>query len=384
MPRPGLPEPVTFAPRGYGVIGSMRRFCPERAWDIIVPVVILALLWLPLGCARHAVKNVAGQPLPRTGDEIMVAGTLFHTGAPVVLWTDPGGYDAYRVERRFAPPDKASWEETLKQGGGPATPNRYGERRAGLSAAQLSRIRENGWDLATLQEVVDQVVVHYDVAGTSRSCFRILHDVRGLSVHFMIDLDGTIYQTLDLKERAWHATTSNDRSVGIEIANIGAYADNEKAPFDRWYGKDASGRTIIHVPGDAGGPAALRTPGFVGRPSRPDPVRASIQGRELSMYDFTPEQYASLTMLTATLCRVFPKIRCDYPRDSAGNLITRKLPDDQLASYAGLLGHYHIQENKADPGPAMQWERVVDGARKMIGDKTPPAGPGRPSAAPTN
>ena len=34
----------------------------------------------------------------------------------------------------------------------------------------------------------------------------------------MLDVDGTIYQTLDVKERAWHATTSNTRAVGIEIA----------------------------------------------------------------------------------------------------------------------------------------------------------------------
>src|SRR3954468_13573483 len=85
-----------------------------------------------------------GQPVARRGDEIMVAGRLFHTGAPVVLWTDSGGYDAYRVDRRFAPPDKASWEETVKQGNGPATPNRFGERRGNLSEAQLARIRDNG------------------------------------------------------------------------------------------------------------------------------------------------------------------------------------------------------------------------------------------------
>ena len=36
----------------------------------------------------------------RKGDEIVICGQYFHTGAPVVLWTDPGGYDAYRTERR--------------------------------------------------------------------------------------------------------------------------------------------------------------------------------------------------------------------------------------------------------------------------------------------
>ena len=50
------------------------------------------------------------------------------------------------------------------------------------------------------------------------------------------------------------------------------------------------------------------------------------------MYDFTPQQYDSLTKLTAALCTVLPKIRRDYPRDEHGNLITHKLADDQLAA----------------------------------------------------
>jgi hypothetical protein len=56
-----------------------------------------------------------GTPLPRAGDEIVVAGQLFHTGAPVVLWTDPGGYDAYRSERRFAPYEKSSYDATIRE-----------------------------------------------------------------------------------------------------------------------------------------------------------------------------------------------------------------------------------------------------------------------------
>src|SRR5438045_341937 len=56
-----------------------------------------------------------GAVLPRAGDEIMVCGQLFHTGAPVILWTDPGGYDAYRTERRFASWDVADFESTAKE-----------------------------------------------------------------------------------------------------------------------------------------------------------------------------------------------------------------------------------------------------------------------------
>jgi N-acetyl-anhydromuramyl-L-alanine amidase AmpD len=63
---------------------------------------------------------------------------------------------------------------------------------------------------------------------------------------------------------------------------------------------------------------------------------------------------------------VFPKIRCDYPKDATGQLITSKLPDEQLNRYQGILGHYHIQTNKVDPGPAFQWERVIGEARKLV------------------
>jgi len=143
-----------------------------------------------------------------------------HTGARVVLWMDPGGYDAYRVERRFSPLDKSDWKTSEAEVKDLDMPNRYNLRRRGLSDDEMERIRGGGWDLPLLQRVVDQFVIHYDVCGTSRQCFKILHDMRDLSVHFMLDLDGTIYQTLDVKERAWHATSSNSRSVGIEIANM--------------------------------------------------------------------------------------------------------------------------------------------------------------------
>lgn len=296
----------------------------------------------------------------------MVAGRLFHVGAPVVLFTDPGGYDAYRVEKRFTPWADSSWQALVKAGKALDTPNRYGLRAAGLSEEERERVRGGGWDLPLLQRTVDQFVLHYDVCGTSRQCFKVLHDFRGLSVHFLLDLDGTIYQTLDLKERAWHATISNDRSVGIEIANMGAYPPDAKNPFASWYELDEAGRakriTIPPALGDGG----IRTAGFVGRPIRPEVVEGEVQGQVLRMYDLTPEQYDSLTKLTAALCTVLPQIRCDYPRDEAGGLATRKLPDEQLAAFKGVIGHYHIQANKQDPGPALQWDRVIDGARRLM------------------
>jgi len=307
-----------------------------------------------------------GDPLARSGDEIVAAGKFFHTGTRVVLWTDPDGYDAYRVEKRFGPIEKSDWKTSSSVTNTHLeTPNRYGLRRASLTTNQIEKVRGGGWDLPLLQSVVDQFVLHFDVAGTSRTCFRILQDERGLSVHFMLDLDGTIYQTLDLKERAWHATTSNDRSIGIEIANMGAYPVGGRNPFDRWYRKETNGVTVLTLPerlGDGG----ILTPNFEGRPARPEPVRGKVQGEELEQYDFTPEQYAALTRLTATLCKVFPKLQCRYPTDADGKLIPKKLSDDELKAYQGVLGHYHVQKNKTDPGPAMNWELVIGGAKQLM------------------
>ncbi len=68
----------------------------------------------------------------------------------------------------------------------------------------------------------------------------------------------------------------------------------------------------------------------------------------------------------AALCRVFPRLKCDYPHDAAGRLITRKLSDKELENYRGLLGHFHVQENKIDPGPALQWRKIVEDARPQM------------------
>ena len=316
-----------------------------------------------LWCGMVPVMTFAevGDRLPRVGDEIVVCGQLYHTTAPVVLWMDPGGYDAYRVERRFAPLAQSDWQFFANQ---LESPNRYGMRGGRLSAEEVESLRGGGWDLPTLQKVVDQFVMHYDVCGTSRRCFQVLHDARtqrpfhvGHGWHDLSDVGS--------KGRAWHATTSNSRSIGVEIAQIGAYPPEDAKVLDEWYPPDDQQRPRIRLPqslGDGG----VRTAGFVGYPARKERVRGIIQGRELVQYDFTPQQYDSLIKLTATLCRVFPQLRCDYPRDERGQLVREKLPDERLEIYQGLLGHFHVQTNKIDPGPAFQWDRLVTEARALM------------------
>jgi N-acetyl-anhydromuramyl-L-alanine amidase AmpD len=276
------------------------------------------------GCATVS-RAPTGVPAAGREDEIVVAGQRFHTGTRIVTWLESSGYDAYQGPPAFGP-------------------------------------RPGRPDLATLRRSIDQFVLHYDASGLSKVCFNVLRQ-RRLSVHFLLDVDGTIYQTMDLKERAAHATVANDRSIGIEIANLGAYRPGDTQKLEEWYRRDATGDVRLVVPARIRDPG-IRTRNFTGRPARPAPVRGRIQDAELVQYDFTPEQYAALARLTTALCRVFPRLKCDYPHDAAGRLRTGKLSDAELAKYRGLLGHYHIQADKIDPGPALQWRRIIEDARK--------------------
>ncbi|WP_438480636.1 N-acetylmuramoyl-L-alanine amidase [Oleiharenicola lentus] len=289
----------------------------------------------------------------RKPDEMIVAGQFFSTGTRVVTWLDAGGYNAY-APRPGVPPAAARF------------PDHYGARRLGTPPKEknFAYSGDGPRDLADLRKHVDQFVLHYDECGLSKTCFRVLHIERGLSIHFMLDIDGTIYQTLDLRERAFHATTSNSRSIGIEIANIGAHSPGAAAArFKLWYPRDEKGKPRL-TPA-AQGDHGLFNKNYAGRPVRDALVKGAVQGRALEQYDLTPEQYEALIKLTAALSRVFPEIKLDYPRDAAGKLVTKKLPDASLEHYHGVLGHYHIQANKLDPGPAMDWEKVITGARSI-------------------
>lgn len=320
------------------------------------PFAFLGMVTLLLpGCGLFTGSVRVGREHERRGDEIVVCGRMFHTGARVVLWTDPGGYDAYRYHRRFDPD-----EELPSKPAGQGSANRYSSFRRHLPEEVGAAVRKNGWDLDTLREHVDQFVLHYDVCGTSAQCFYILQDVRGLSVHFMLDVDGTIYQTLDLKERAWHAGEANDRSVGIEIANIGAYKDMET--LDKWYVRDEDGRTRMTIPSSV---RLGSLPEKTYRPARNDPVLGNVQKRDLYQYDLTDAQYDSLIKLTAALHKALPGIELDYPRNPDGSLRTTMLSKEELAAFKGVIGHYHITTSKVDPGPALDWDRVMLGARKL-------------------
>jgi N-acetyl-anhydromuramyl-L-alanine amidase AmpD len=301
---------------------------------------ILALLALNACSAGPSPEGAA----ERRGEEIVACGSYFRAGTPVVLFSDPGGYDAYRKDLFFPDEPPAEKDETA-----PAPGLRFGERPGSPD------------DLRALARTVDLFVLHYDAAGTSRQCFKTLHDRRGLSVHFLLDLDGTLYQTLDLRERAWHAGAANDRSVGVEIANVGAYADGRHERLKAWYERDAKGVRVTIPP--RLGPTGLKTRDFVARPARDALVSGRVHGRTYHQYDFTDAQYAALARLARALSAVLPRIRLDAPRDRRGAVRTDVLSEKELRAFSGVIGHSHVTTEKIDPGPAFDWDRLFREAR---------------------
>ena len=127
------------------------------------------------------------------------------------------------------------------------------------------------------------------------SAFEVLHDLRGLSVHFMLDLDGTIYQTLDLKEAR---LARDDRQRPIDRhrdrQHRGLPGRDAPSPLDSWY-KARGRRDRRHRDP---GPARAETASATGLRSsdRPAPSRSWGRSRAqaLRQYDFTDQQYDSL------------------------------------------------------------------------------------------
>lgn len=85
-----------------------------------------------------------------------------------------------------------------------------------------------------------QFVNHWDAALSSESCARIIAK-RGLSMHFLIDNDGTIYQLMDIQDPAFQAGSKfwNVNSIGVEISNA------FYTKYQSWYVKKGFGERPI-------------------------------------------------------------------------------------------------------------------------------------------
>jgi len=161
-------------------------------------------------------------------------------------------------------------------------------------------------------------VNHWDVCLSSKSCQGVLNK-RGASVHFLIDNDGTIYQTLDMQHAAWHAGSSrtNRPSVGVEITN--AYYPK----YQDWYVKN----------------------GFGERPMVED---AWVHGSKLDPFmGFYPAQIEAAKALWKAIHKALD-IPYETPTSQFGKTSTKYVQEVTYGTYSGFVSHYHISKGKID------------------------------------
>ena len=162
-----------------------------------------------------------------------------------------------------------------------------------------------------------QFVNHWDVCLSSKSCQRVL-DKRGISVHFLIDNDGTIYQTMDLQHIGWHAGSSkiNAKSIGVEISN--AY----DLKWQSWYKRNGFGE-------------------------RPIVADAQVHGKTLGAHlGFYPVQLEALQALWKAV-HLACGIPLETPTGAAKNTYTSQVSSGK---FKGFVSHYHITKRKIDCG----------------------------------
>lgn len=253
----------------------------------------------------------------RTSGNLIIAGQKFHVDAPVVNFQEPPYWDA---TREYCMPTTTDPAPACKPGGVPYgnLPKPYTRRYAIRPA-----LRRYGMTppLDAVKAVVKQFVVHHDGCNTSDMCFSVLQNERGLSVHFMIDNDGTIYQTIDLGLMAYHASEWNTNSIGVELCNRG---DAKLDPNHYSSGRYGPKRDV-------------------------KPVK--INGNTILAFDYTPEQYQSFTRLARALQRLLPNLPAEFPQSSAGVQSWDTMPPSASFSFSGYIGHYHLTNQKWDPGP---------------------------------
>ena len=161
-------------------------------------------------------------------------------------------------------------------------------------------------------------VCHWDVCLSSEICHRVLSQ-RGISVHFAIDNDGTIYQFMDMNDVAWHAggKTWNDRSVGVEISS--AFYPK----YQSWYEKRDFG-------------------------SRPVITDAIVHGNtletHLGFYDVQLEALKAL-MKAVHKCTGIP---LQTPLDRSGGTNTKVSKKCAEGRFEGFISHYHLTKRKID------------------------------------
>jgi len=173
------------------------------------------------------------------------------------------------------------------------------------------------------------IVLHWTAGEGHASTTKATLDRRDLSVDFVIDRVGTVWQMNPnpLKYKTQHAGWMNERSIGVEITNFGYRKELSDVPRK---GRDRS-HTLSYV-----------------------------QGRRLKLADFYFAQERAVKALCDVICYA-----CGIPRqvlrEKDGVMCTSKALNASLKEFSGVVGHYAVSSRKIDPGTALMYSLIEYG-----------------------
>ena len=179
-------------------------------------------------------------------------------------------------------------------------------------------------------------VNHWDVCLNSKSMAKVIQK-RGISIHFGIDNDGTIYQLLDTQHAAWQAGGRrwNHDSIGVEISN--AYYPK----YQSWYVKNGFGERPLIRKGDV-------------------KCHGRSLGEHLGFYDVQKE---ALKALWSAISNGLD-IPLECPLDNKGNHINTVDPECKSSSFSGFINHFNLTERKVDCA-GLDMVKLLDEAKKL-------------------
>ena len=246
------------------------------------------------------------------GSEIIVCNQRFDIDHKVITFEDDKGYSHYLPHCNRNP------DQIRPSHPSPGMSDRMWRYRARRSMGRNWKEKMSPQRaLRRLKKGVRQFLIHMDGCRDAYMCYTVLHDQRGLSVHFMVDNDGTIYQALDLADCAFHGGGVNEFSIGVELQNRG----RAKKGKEDYYTKQRL-------------------------PAR-DIVTCRVHGFLFRAFDFTEGQYTAMIKLSSALNKILDLPLVSPQQDGAP---ARGLIPD-YRRFRGFLGHYHIERQKWDPGP---------------------------------
>jgi N-acetyl-anhydromuramyl-L-alanine amidase AmpD len=142
---------------------------------------------------------------------------------------------------------------------------------------------------------IDSIVIHTTEVSLSGTLDIFENRESGVSAHFVIAPNGDIYQMVDTKDRAWHATYYNDRSIGIEMVG---YAHQSST--------------------------------------------------------WNENNLDSLSHLLAWLIQAYPEIPLTHPSGNAYDFVNDRYNETGFVGHSQVQPW-----NKSDPGPYFPWNRMM-------------------------